>query len=185
MRRMSWPFPPPAWPPCGRPDPHGRAAASPLCCRKRRCVRTRSLPGPRRAVPGGLNSHPGRAALTAASGPFPSLAQVLLAPFLAWWLAVASALPCTQVARADALAVPLQCRLDQEPWQSCRMEIQELGLRWLLRIGARRFRFRHDGRGGLRMQSDDGRWRPVEARWQAGATLCWDGVCARGSIPLD
>lgn len=60
-----------------------------------------------------------------------------------------------------------------------------MGLHWVLRVGGQRFEFRHAGDGAVRMQRDSGPWQPVTARWQADASLCWDGVCARGPIPLD
>jgi len=92
--------------------------------------------------------------------------------------------------RADqALAQPqaalLQCRLGSGPWQPCRMEMQDVGLHWVLRIGEKRIEFRHSGDGAVRMQRGAGPWQPVTASWQADASLCWDGVCAKGEIPLD
>jgi hypothetical protein len=82
-------------------------------------------------------------------------------------------------------ALPLECRLGEGPWQACWMEVIEVGRHWVLRVGPRHLEFRHDGRGGVRMQRDGGPWRPVTARWQAPRDLCWDGLCARGEIPLD
>ena len=88
-------------------------------------------------------------------------------------------------AAAEPLKVSLQCRLGQGPWQPCRMQIEDVGMRWELRIGNRRIGFRHTGDGAVHMRLSQGDWRPVSAHWQADATLCWDGVCARGDIPLD
>ena len=82
-------------------------------------------------------------------------------------------------------AVPLQCRLGNGPWRNCRMEVKDVGLHWELRIGEERFVFRHSGDGAVRMQKGAGPWQPVTASWQADASLCWDGVCAKGNIPLD
>jgi hypothetical protein len=82
-------------------------------------------------------------------------------------------------------ALPLECRLGDGPWQACWMEVIEVGRHWVLRVGPRQLEFQHDGRGGVRMQRDGGPWRPVTARWQAPRDLCWDGLCARGEIPLD
>jgi hypothetical protein len=79
----------------------------------------------------------------------------------------------------------LECRLGQGPWQPCVMQIQDVGLRWELQIGSRRIGFRHGGDGAIHMRLSSGDWRPVAATWQPDASLCWDGVCARGSIPLD
>lgn len=86
---------------------------------------------------------------------------------------------------AERLDVSLQCRLGQGPWQPCRMQVQDVGLRWELLIGGQRIGFRHGGDGAVHMRRSTGLWQPVEARWQADASLCWDGVCARGAIPLD
>lgn len=87
--------------------------------------------------------------------------------------------------QAQARAVPLLCRLGPGPWQPCRMEVQDLGLHWFLQIGSERIEFRHSGDGTVRMQRTGRDWQAVESRWQADASLCWDGVCARGEIPLD
>jgi hypothetical protein len=35
------------------------------------------------------------------------------------------------------------------------------------------------------MRRDDGPWRQVSSRWEQPGDLCWDGLCARGPIPLD
>ena len=86
---------------------------------------------------------------------------------------------------SETVDVSLQCRLGRGPWQPCRMQVQDVGVRWELRIGAQRFDFRHGGDGAVTMRRSSGTWQPVEARWQADASLCWDGVCARGAIPLD
>jgi len=92
------------------------------------------------------------------------------------------------------LAVPLRCRVGDGPWQGCVMEVEQPGSRWALVVGERRFGFRHDGSGTVRMQSPqrgvprgstgEG-WIPVETSWIAGPALCWNGVCAQGDIPLD
>jgi hypothetical protein len=44
---------------------------------------------------------------------------------------------------------------------------------------------RLDQRGSLRMQEPGSRWREVDSRWIESSSLCWDGICARGDIPLD
>lgn len=82
-------------------------------------------------------------------------------------------------------AIPLECRLGQGPWQSCRMEVMEIGSRWALVVGGQRWEFRHDGQGGVTVQHGGGAWRLVSSRWVERDSLCWDGVCARGAIPLD
>lgn len=82
-------------------------------------------------------------------------------------------------------AAGLQCRLGSGPWQPCRMEVEDVGLHWVLRIGPQRIEFRHNGDGAVRMQKGAGPWQPVTATWQPDTSLCWDGVCARGDIPLD
>lgn len=88
-------------------------------------------------------------------------------------------------ALAQGQAVALQCRLGGGPWQPCRMEVQDIGLRWVLRIGEQRIEFRHSGDGAVRMQKGSGPWQPVTATWKPDTSLCWDGVCAKGDIPLD
>lgn len=60
-----------------------------------------------------------------------------------------------------------------------------MGMNWVLRIGDRTIEFRHSGDGAVRMQQVPGAWQPVTASWQPDTSLCWDGVCARGDIPLD
>ena len=87
---------------------------------------------------------------------------------------------------AEAGGTPqLECRLQAGPWQRCRMEVEQLGSRWWLVVGDQRIEFRHDGRGSVRMQRQGGAWQPVTARWAEDTSLCWDGVCARGDLPLD
>jgi hypothetical protein len=108
---------------------------------------------------------------------------------LAGWLACVSVgvlllLGGLTAARAQALNLPLQCRLGEGAWQPCRMEIQTLGEHWWLQIGSERIEFRHGGDGSVRMQRA-GAWRAVTPSWQGGTSLCWDGVCAQGAIPLD
>jgi hypothetical protein len=65
------------------------------------------------------------------------------------------------------------------------MEVQAVGSHWTLQVGDQRLEFRHDGRGGVTMQQGRGGWRTVSSRWEQPQDLCWDGVCARGAIPLD
>ena len=86
---------------------------------------------------------------------------------------------------ADQFRVPLQCRLGQGPWRACAMEVQKIGEAWQLVIDGRRIGFRHDPRGSLHMQEPGSPWREVDSRWIESTSLCWDGVCARGDIPLD
>lgn len=88
-------------------------------------------------------------------------------------------------ALAQVQAAALQCRLSGGPWQPCRMEVKDVGLHWVLRIGEQRIEFRHSGDGAVRMQKGAGPWQPVTATWQPDTSLCWDGVCAKGDIPLD
>jgi hypothetical protein len=65
------------------------------------------------------------------------------------------------------------------------MEVVRIGSQWALVVGAQRWEFRHDGRGSVTMQHGAGSWRPVSSRWKDHNSLCWDGLCARGDIPLD
>jgi len=100
-------------------------------------------------------------------------------------VSVAAAGPGAAAVQAQGAVIPLECRLERGAWQPCRMEVIEIGSRWLLVVAGRRLEFRHDGRGGVSMQSDAGGWRSVSSRWEKPQNLCWDGVCARGAIPLD
>jgi hypothetical protein len=81
--------------------------------------------------------------------------------------------------------IPLECRLEQGPWQACSMEVVAIGSQWALVVGSQRWEFRHDGRGSVTMQHGVGSWRPVSSRWEDRTSLCWNGLCARGDIPLD
>jgi hypothetical protein len=65
------------------------------------------------------------------------------------------------------------------------MEVRQVGAHWFLQVGDQRLEFRHDGSGTVRMQRQSSGWRAVDSRWQEDTSLCWDGVCARGDIPLD
>jgi len=65
------------------------------------------------------------------------------------------------------------------------MQVEELGLHWFLLVGGQRIEFRHDGRGRVTMLKPSGGWQPVNSRWVENTNLCWDGICARGDIPLD
>jgi hypothetical protein len=87
----------------------------------------------------------------------------------------------------SVLAEPvlLHCRLGDGPWQACQMRVADLGLSWQLLVNGERIDFRHDGKGNMRMQRARGSWVPVQAHWNAEAALCWNGVCARGDLPLD
>jgi hypothetical protein len=89
------------------------------------------------------------------------------------------------LASAQGQVAALECRLGGGPWQPCRMEVEDIGLHWVLRVGEQRIDFRHSGDGAVRMQKGGGPWQPVTATWQPDTSLCWDGVCARGDIPLD
>lgn len=93
--------------------------------------------------------------------------------------------PLPALALPEGSGIPLECRLGDGPWQSCRMEVQQVGTHWVLLVGRQRVEFRHDGTGAVRMQKDTSGWRPVSSRWNEDTSLCWDGVCARGDIPLD
>lgn len=101
------------------------------------------------------------------------------------WIVVL-ALQGVAVESAAGASDPLTCRLQQGPWLPCTMQLDGNGLGWRLRIGAQlSLQFRHDGHGRVHMRRGSEPWQPVQARWLADASLCWDGVCARGAIPLD
>lgn len=89
------------------------------------------------------------------------------------------------LAHAWAIPAQLQCRLAEGPWQQCRMVVAADGMAWTLELSGESIHFRHDGRGTVNMQRQDQRGRAVQPRWLADASLCWDGVCAKGAIPLD
>ncbi len=84
----------------------------------------------------------------------------------------------------EPAGIPLQCRLGEGPWQACRMRVEAVGAHWVLLVGERRIEFRHDGSGTVTMQ-EQGQVRVVTSRWLEDHSLCWDGTCARGEIPLD
>lgn len=81
--------------------------------------------------------------------------------------------------------IPLQCRQQNGPWRACTMLVEEVGQHWWLVIEGERFEFVHDGTGHMRLRQEGGDWRDVESRWAADTSLCWDGICALGPIPLD
>lgn len=89
--------------------------------------------------------------------------------------------------RADGQLPPvaLQCRLDGGPWRDCLMRIESIGQRWSLVVGREQVWFEHDGRGLVRMLRGGRGWVPVQPHWSADTALCWDGICAKGEIPLD
>jgi hypothetical protein len=101
----------------------------------------------------------------------------------AWLLLAAAAAPVGAQEPAP-VRIPLECRFGEGPWQACQMQVEQLGAHWFLLIGERRIEFRHDGRGAVTMQ-EQGQSRPVTSRWLEDRSLCWDGTCARGDIPLD
>ncbi len=81
--------------------------------------------------------------------------------------------------------VPLQCQRNGGAWQPCQMVLEADGLHWRIDMAEDLFEFRHDGRGSLSMRQGDQPWRLVEAHWRTDASLCWNGICAKGPIPLD
>jgi hypothetical protein len=85
---------------------------------------------------------------------------------------------------AQGQPIPLECRWAQGPWQACQMEVVDPGRHWFLVLGRRRFEFRHDGTGRMRLGLE-GRWQDVSPRWGEDQSLCWGSLCARGEIPLD
>jgi hypothetical protein len=97
---------------------------------------------------------------------------------------LASGLASGQAAHGAEPPIALECRVGAGSWQSCQMEVSDPGRRWALVLGRRRYAFEHDGTGKMRM-TVDGRQREVTPRWDSHGSLCWDGVCARGDIPLD
>ncbi|MCS5698690.1 hypothetical protein NZK32_06510 [Cyanobium sp. FGCU-52] len=86
---------------------------------------------------------------------------------------------------AAPASIPLQCRRENGPWRACTMLVEEVGQHWWLVIEGERFEFVHDGTGRMRLRREGGDWRDVESRWAADTSLCWNGICAKGPIPLD
>jgi hypothetical protein len=86
---------------------------------------------------------------------------------------------------ASPTAIPLQCRRQSGPWRACTMLVEQVGQHWWLVIEGDRFEFTHDGTGRMRLRQEGGDWRDVESRWAADTSLCWNGICAFGPIPLD
>jgi hypothetical protein len=119
-----------------------------------------------------------------ASVPTNPVGRGSIAALAAWILLLAALAPPQAAAQAAPLQIPLECRLGDGPWQACRMEVEQVGAHWFLLIGERRIEFRHDGRGAVTMQ-EQGHSRAVNSRWLEDRSLCWDGTCARGDIPLD
>jgi len=85
----------------------------------------------------------------------------------------------------SALSVPVECQLDQGDWQPCTLTIEQLGEHWWLQIGPQRLEFRSDGRGSVTLIDRAGATKAVQPVWTAQRALCWDGVCAKGDLPLD
>ncbi len=83
--------------------------------------------------------------------------------------------------------VHLDCQVAGGPWQPCDMQVESVGESWKVLVGPHIYEFLHDGTGTVRMRQAPGSapWRTVESSWTADAALCWDGLCARGDIPLD
>jgi hypothetical protein len=52
-------------------------------------------------------------------------------------------------------------------------------------VGRQHLEFRSDGRGSVQLRSRGGVARMVQPVWAQDQALCWDGVCARGELPLD
>lgn len=101
-------------------------------------------------------------------------------------LTACAALACQTAAQAgEPFTVPLECRLDSSAWLPCTMTVERLGEHWWLQVGRRRFDFRHDGRGRIELQEAQGIRRLVQPSWRSHQALCWDGICAKGDLPLD
>ena len=81
--------------------------------------------------------------------------------------------------------IPLECRLGEGAWQPCTMTVVQLGEHWWLQVGSQRLEFRSDGRGSVSLRSGESQPRAVQPVWDQDQALCWDGVCAKGNLPLD
>jgi hypothetical protein len=64
------------------------------------------------------------------------------------------------------------------------MTVLRLGEHWWLQVGRERLEFLSDGRGGVSLRSG-GRTRAVLPVWAEDRALCWNGICAKGDLPLD
>ena len=84
-----------------------------------------------------------------------------------------------------ALTVPLECRIGEGGWSPCTMTIQRFGEHWWLQVGTQRLEFRSDGRGSITVSGGNGVRRSVQPVWREPGSLCWDGICAKGDLPLD
>jgi len=104
-------------------------------------------------------------------------APLLVAVLAAWAMAAAAG----ELARP----IPLQCRLGDGPWRQCQMRVERLGVAWQLEVNGEAIGFSHDGKGNVQMRRGSSSWVPVQAHWSAEAALCWDGICAKGDLPLD
>ena len=90
------------------------------------------------------------------------------------------------VAQAQtALQVPLECQLQGSGWQPCTLTIERMGEHWWLLVDGQRLDFRSDGKGSVTLSDASGRSQAVQPVWTAQHALCWDGVCAKGDLPLD
>jgi hypothetical protein len=112
--------------------------------------------------------------------------RLLLAPGL--WVALlcsAGSLHAIPAHSQPQQKVPLECQLESAEWQPCQLTIEQLGSHWWLEMGGKRFEFHSDGRGGVTLTDSSGARRQVEPVWTAQQALCWNGVCAKGDLPLD
>jgi len=102
------------------------------------------------------------------------------------WLALSALLGHGAAAGAQAgLSVPLHCRIGEGQWTPCTMTVQRIGEHWWLQVGQQRFEFRSDGRGSTTVGDGAGAIRAVQPVWREPRALCWDGICAKGDLPLD
>jgi hypothetical protein len=108
-----------------------------------------------------------------------------LIPPAALVMVVVEGAPAAALPAETPLHVPLECRLGQGAWQPCTMTIEQVGEHWWLQVGQQRLEFRSDGRGALTLKGSHGAPRDVVPVWGSDQALCWDGVCAKGSFPLD
>jgi hypothetical protein len=89
------------------------------------------------------------------------------------------------VGAAAQVSAELECQQERSPWRSCRMLVDHTGMAWELQLDHDAVHFRHGGDGAVMMRRGHAPWRPVTSHWRSDASLCWNGLCARGQIPLD
>jgi hypothetical protein len=85
---------------------------------------------------------------------------------------------------ANAQTVALQCQLDGGAWQTCRMQVQDIGRTWRIEMGKDTVLFRHDGGGTIAMKQGGRPWRLVQTRWMGCQPRPNPPSAGTASVPL-